>query len=593
MNSHSLIDSPTCGTSKRNLDGAAGRADAFHLAVDEADPPKQPLNADVVSIQNIAAVPAILDLICRATGMGFAAVARVTDTRWITCSVLDNIAFGLQPGSELELETTICHEIRQSRTAVIIDHVAEDPCFRDHHTPRKYGFQSYISVPIVLPDGRFFGTLCAIDPRPMQVSRPEIVNMFRLHADLIAFHIDANDRLAKSESRLLAEREMSELREQFIGVLGHDLRNPLGALSAGTVLLRDTLLDAEQLTTVEMMSRSVSRMTDLIDDALDFTRGRLGGGIPLENCTDASLEPVLRQVADESRAIWPQRVITAHFDLEEPVRYDRKRIAQLFTNLLSNAMTYGRAGEPVVVRARSRDGLFELSVTNAASPIPPAVMKRLFEPFQRGEAQDYAKGLGLGLYIAFEIAKSHGGRLSVVSDHSETRFTFTMPSLPANRLPTSCATAQIIPSPKLASGDVVAPLRSELKLAATATPRILLVEDQIDTLQTLTRLLTRRGFVVTPASGVRAAREAYQPGKFDLVISDLSLADGSGLDLISELNAAAPLRSIAMSGYGLESDIQRCKAAGFSEHLTKPLDIAELVHTILRLTSGEPEVSDV
>ncbi|MES2707324.1 MAG: GAF domain-containing protein [Verrucomicrobiota bacterium] len=105
---------------------------------------------DVHRIQSIPAVPAILDVVCRTTGMGFAAVARVTEERWIACSVLDHIQFGLKPGEELEVETTICHEIRLNRTPVVIDHVNEDEVYRQHHTPLKYGFQSYISMPILL-----------------------------------------------------------------------------------------------------------------------------------------------------------------------------------------------------------------------------------------------------------------------------------------------------------------------------------------------------------------------------------------------------------------------------------------------------------
>src|SRR6185437_7835391 len=166
--------------------------------------------ADLDAIARIDAIPGILEVVCRTTGMGFAAVARVTEDRWIACSVRDEIAFGLKPGSELKLETTICNEIRASGKAVIIDHVAEDPAFRNHHTPAMYGFQSYISVPIVLADGRFFGTLCAIDPRPARVSTPEASGMFRLFADLIAFHLDANSRLAVSEASLLTERQGAE-----------------------------------------------------------------------------------------------------------------------------------------------------------------------------------------------------------------------------------------------------------------------------------------------------------------------------------------------------------------------------------------------
>ncbi len=130
--------------------------------------------ADVERIGQIAAVPTILEVVCRSTGMGFAAVARVTEERWIACSVFDEINFGLKPGGELKVDTTICHEIRQSREAVVIDNVAEDREWCAHHTPRMYGFQSYISMPIILADGTFFGTLCAIDPRPARCEHPRL-----------------------------------------------------------------------------------------------------------------------------------------------------------------------------------------------------------------------------------------------------------------------------------------------------------------------------------------------------------------------------------------------------------------------------------
>lgn len=383
---------------------------------------------DIDLIHGISAVPTILDVVCRTTGMGFAAVARVTEGRWIACSVLDNIHFGLKPGGELKVETTICHEIRQERKAVVIDHVDEDEVYACHHTPRMYGFQSYISMPIFLSSGEFFGTLCAIDPKPAPLKRPEVIGMFTLFAGLIGSHIDVAEKLAKSESHLMAEREVSELREQFIGVLGHDLRSPLEAISMSAALMREGPLNEDQELAVEMTERSVHRMSDLIHDALDFTRGRLGGGITLESRSDRPVEPVLRQVIGEIRTIWPQRQVVTHFDLRESIHYDRKRIAQLFTNLLSNAMTHGKADKPVTVSVASHGGTFELSVANAADPIPPAVQARLFEPFKRGNAGNYQQGLGLGLYIASEIAKSHGGTLSMVSTEEETRFTFRMES---------------------------------------------------------------------------------------------------------------------------------------------------------------------
>jgi signal transduction histidine kinase len=379
--------------------------------------------ADIAAVQGIAAVPRILEVICRSTGMGFAAVARVTEQRWICCAVRDEIAFGLAPGSELEIETTICHEIRQSGEPVIIDSVVDDMAYCGHHTPAQYGFQSYISMPIVLADGTFFGTLCAIDPRPARLNTPHTVGMFKLFAELIATHLDAANSVAVSEARLLGERETSELREQFIAVLGHDLRNPLASISAGTALLMRGNRDSGPI--LALMEQSVARMSALIDNVLDFARGRLGGGIALNRAAQP-LQPVLDHVIAELRASFPANRIETSFDLGQPVDCDSGRIAQLFSNLLGNALTHGTAASPVRVHASTRGGQFELSVANAGQPISPEAIKRLFQPFYR-VSEDVRQGLGLGLYIASEIARAHGGRLEVESSVHETKFTFRMP----------------------------------------------------------------------------------------------------------------------------------------------------------------------
>ena len=158
----------------------------------------------------IEAIAAILNVVCRVTKMRFAAVARVTEDRWIACQVRDELDLGLGPGSELPIDSTICNQIRQHGEPVVIDHVAEDQQFCSHPIPAKYGFQSYISMPIFLKDGRFFGTLCAIDPRPHRLKNPETIGMFKLFAELIAFHLDASERLAWSEASLLGERALAD-----------------------------------------------------------------------------------------------------------------------------------------------------------------------------------------------------------------------------------------------------------------------------------------------------------------------------------------------------------------------------------------------
>jgi signal transduction histidine kinase len=307
----------------------------------------------------------------------------------------------------------------------VIDNVAEDTAYCGHHTPAKYGFQSYISMPIVLADGTFFGTLCAIDPRPARLNTPQTIGMFKLFAELIATHLDAVDRLAATEAKLLTERQTAELREQFIAVLGHDLRNPLASIAAGTKMLAKEKSKEATAEILGLMQKSAARMSAMIDNVLDFARGRLGSGIALNRAPE-QLQPALEQVIAELRAIYPDRKVEAKFALTEPVNCDSGRIAQLFSNLLGNALTHGTAASPVRVRAETRDGAFELSLTNSGDPIPPDALERLFQPFYR-VAVERALGLGLGLYIASEIARAHGGTLGVDSSPDETRFTFRMP----------------------------------------------------------------------------------------------------------------------------------------------------------------------
>lgn len=388
---------------------------------------------DVAAVSSIAAVPTILDVLCRTTGMRFAAVARVTEDRWIACSVLDQIEFGLKPGGELKVETTLCHEVRAAREAVIIDCVADDPTYAKHHTPAMYGFQSYISMPIMLADGTFFGTLCAIDPKPARLKAPEIVGMFKLFAELIAFHLDAHARLQSTAAQLADEQKGAELREQFIAVLGHDLRNPLAAIVSGSEVLQRLATDDRSAKVARMVHASATRMGSLIGDVVDFTRARLGGGLEPRTLY-GPLDGMLNHVFAELQSGHPGRAMEMELRLTEAVEADPKRIGQLFSNLLGNALAHGSADTPVHVKATSENGTFELSVANSGDPIAPEMLGQLFLPFRRRKMTPKQDGLGLGLYIASEIAHAHGGTLGVASTDHRTCFTFRMPLRPPGSL---------------------------------------------------------------------------------------------------------------------------------------------------------------
>jgi PAS domain S-box-containing protein len=243
---------------------------------------------------------------------------------------------------------------------------------------------------------------------------------------VIGTAIDITDRKLAQEAKLAREQEAAELRDQFLAVLGHDLRNPLASIAAGTkALLRQPDKAAE---IAELMNGSISRMSELIDNVLDFARGRLGRGFVTKIDCEQPLEPELLQVIAELKGVNPRREVVVDIDLQEPVRCDRSRIAQLLSNLLGNAFVYGAAAAPIQVRAHSKGGQFELSVMNAGEPIEAAALERLFQPFFRGKARDSREGLGLGLYIASEIARAHRGTLDVTSDAIATCFTLRMPT---------------------------------------------------------------------------------------------------------------------------------------------------------------------
>jgi len=233
-------------------------------------------------------------------------------------------------------------------------------------------------------------------------------------------------REAVALERLLAEQSASELREQFIAVLGHDLRNPLAAVSSGVRLLQrnPSKERADQIAT--MMNASVLRMTGLIENVLDFARGRLGGGISLQRAP-MDLASAIAQVVDELRSAHPEFTIEDRYALPSLVDCDAPRMSQLVSNLVGNACTHGDRGTPVTVTALVDGAVLEISVANGGKPIPAGQMETLFKPFSREPGSAPVKGLGLGLFIASQIAKSHGGTLAAASSVRETRFTFRMP----------------------------------------------------------------------------------------------------------------------------------------------------------------------
>ena len=220
---------------------------------------------------------------------------------------------------------------------------------------------------------------------------------------------------------------MLVLREQLIAVLGHDLRNPLGAISMTVGVLERIISDDKQKNLLCILKRSSYRMNELIGNVMDFARTRMGEGIIISP-RNVELKPVLEHVVEELKFLFPDRLINTDYSLVAPIFCDADRIAQLTSNLLANALTHGNPQSTVYFSASNEDKQLLISVANDGEPIPESLQPILFAPFKREKNRPSKNGLGLGLYIADQIAKAHGATLSFTSDEKETRFTFMMES---------------------------------------------------------------------------------------------------------------------------------------------------------------------
>lgn len=301
--------------------------------------------------------------------------------------------------------------------------------YETHFAPllRMQGFFNEVALDVIKADGDRLAVLANAAERRDDDDHLLVTRM-------AMFQATQRRRHERALSAALAdEKAVAELREQFIAVLGHDLRNPVAAVASGIRILGTEMPSDRAVRVLNLMQASTIRMSGLIDNLLDFARARLGAGITIEPELDKPLEPTLRQVVDELRIGHTYCLIEERYALSQPVAVDHAHIAQMMSNLLANALTHGAEDEPVVVEAATPDGQLVLSVINGGEPIPPHIMKRLFQPFYRGEVRQSQQGLGLGLYIASEIAKAHGGEISVTSSEVETRFTFRMP-LPMSKL---------------------------------------------------------------------------------------------------------------------------------------------------------------
>ncbi|WP_225410678.1 GAF domain-containing sensor histidine kinase [Stigmatella hybrida] len=373
------------------------------------------VQADVAAIARIGAVQSVLRVLLQLTGMRLAVVARVTDASWTCCAVLDETNFGLRPGDTLELATTFCNVVRCSESPLLVNRASEDPRFASHPAPKLYGIESYIAVPLSRRDGTPFGVMCALDPLPAAVQEDRLV-VFRHLADLVGYQLEQEEQLDARAAQLLGAQETAQLREQLIGIVSHDLRSPLTAitLSAAT-MMRRTDLDGRAREGLTRILQASGRANRLIRDLLDFTQARIGKGLPVRRQA-MDVNELTQQVVDELQLSVPERLLLLRCSGDGTGTWDPDRVAQVLTNLITNAVQYGPPGEPIRVDVQGRPDAVHLSVHNGGPPIAGHVLASLFQPFTRGEQPGgERRSIGLGLFIVDQILRAHGGSVEVQS----------------------------------------------------------------------------------------------------------------------------------------------------------------------------------
>ena len=386
--------------------------------------------SDIEMLAASETVGTLLETVMLATDMRFAAVARVTTDRWVACRTVDEVNFGLSEGDEIGIDQTFCQSVRETSEKVMFNDVATDDVYRNHPIAAQFGIVSYASIPIFRSNGSFFGTLCAIDTEPRDVKHPRVVAMLEMFADIIGRSLETEERLEAQERLVEHERQMAAVQEEFVAVLGHDLRNSVAALNAGVRQLDKEPLSDKARKILPLMGTSIHRMSELIDNIMLHAKSRLGGGIRISATPDAGLEDALNHVVEEVRAAAPGHKITVDLDFDRPVSCDAARVAQAVSNLLSNAVRYADDGSEVAVHGRVSEAEAVISVANRGTPIPESLKQKLFQPYQRGD-QTKGEGLGLGLHIASSIAVAHSGQIDVTCDDGLTTFTFRLPLLAA------------------------------------------------------------------------------------------------------------------------------------------------------------------
>ena len=371
-------------------------------------------------------------------------------------------------------------------------------------------------------------------------------------------------RSREFEAEKIAAEKASKAKDDFLAALSHELRTPLTpALAAANYLASNaSKVPAEFAEDLEIIKRNVRLQARLIDDLLDLTRITRGK-------LQLHLEPVdanavVRDAIEIANSAILSKKLSVSTELgaeKHHIRGDSIRLQQIFWNLINNAVKFTPSGGQIAVRTyNDNTGHFRFEITDNGIGIERERLASIFTPFEQADPSVSRQfgGLGLGLAISKHLIDLHHGRIEAESRGRSfgTTFKITLDTLPEGAAETSADSA----SPKHVPKQL----------------RILLVEDHRDTRHAMSRLLTHFGHQTSVADSTRRALEMMASQRFDLVLCDIGLPDGSGYDVISRAKAKGPIKAVAITGFGTDEDIRRSKEAGFDFHLIKPVDFHEL-----------------
>ena len=359
----------------------------------------------------------------------------------------------------------------------------------------------------------------------------------------------------------LAEKARSNLaKDQFLAMLSHELRTPLTPVLASALALEsEPALPPEVHESLHMIRRNVELEARLIDDLLDLTR--IDRGKVQLNFEVVDAHTLLQNALEICQAEIDRKHLRRSLNLgarKVHLRADPARLQQIFWNLINNAVKFTPSdGQISISTGNTSKGELRVEIADTGLGIESQELPKIFDAFEQG-GRTQLGGLGLGLAISKALVEAHKGTITAQSAGRNKGSTFTLVFPTSER-----AAVQITPavSPKLPEHQAM---------------RILLVEDHEDSNRSLTNLLRRRGYHVQSALNFQSALDLGTKHEFDVLISDLALPDGNGTDLMQTLHSTRPLLGIALTGFGMEDDIRKCREAGFQHHLVKPIDLNKL-----------------